>query len=462
MNDRNFVLRPEAGAVPLPLLTDSQTTALKNIVAALSEAQRLAVESQDQGSGGDVDPDRVSRLYFVSGEPGSGKSTLYLTLQDIVGENTISHGAHKTHKLSKEDRDQYKKECPDLNGLTQGIRWLEQIDLEVAGDEGENLLAAVLVRISRALSIEPRGSSLTCQKAIDQLEELANDIGIAWDGNLQARASSLDPSSYSQEVMSAQRARLGTNNRLRVALETLSNERCYGCTPETLFVLPIDDFYLKPTVSLELLRLLRMISIPRLFFLIMGDVKTMEALFFEKALADWTHIAGPQVFGSLKKRRKNEVLSRAREMSARYLRKLLPIRQRASISTLTWSEALNYRPPVRNFLDVSQFSDLLSDVTLHTDASESASNLLHFLLTETIWESYRAGAETASSGQTPFNNNYYTALQILEAMPRDVMDMWMTFYELNEQKQPIRWQGSPIFGEGAGNCIGNYRRTGLS
>ena len=90
------------------------------------------------------------------------------------------------------------------------------------------------------------------------------------------------------------------------------------------FVLPIDDFYLKPAASLELLRLLRMISVPRLFFLIMGDIKTMEALFFEKALGDWTRVAGPQVFASLEKRREQEVLPHVREMKARYLRKLLP------------------------------------------------------------------------------------------------------------------------------------------
>ena len=67
-----------------------------------------------------------------------------------------------------------------------------------------------------------------------------------------------------------------------------------------------------------------MVSVPRLFFLIMGDIKTMEALFFEKALADWTNIAGPQVFASLEKRREEEILPRIREMRARYLRKLLP------------------------------------------------------------------------------------------------------------------------------------------
>ena len=340
-------------------------------------------------------------------------------------------------------RDQYKKEFSDLDRLIGKIHWLEPIDLEVAGEEGENLLAAVLVRISRALDKEVHsGGNQACRQAMGQLEELANDIGIAWDGNLQARASRLDPSSYSQEVMSAQRARLGTNQRLHEALDTLSKQKCYGCRPETLFVLPIDDFYLKPSVSLDLLRLLRMISIPRLFSLIMGEQKNMEALFFEKALADWTDVAGSQIFGSQDERRKSEVLSRAREMSARYFRKLLPVGQRGTIDTLSWSEALKYRPPIKDSCNVLKLSNLLAGITVCTDAGKGISNLLDFLLTQKIGKPYLSDPDDKSSHHTEFlkkyknYENYYSALQILEAMPREVMDLWMSFRELISKTDP--------------------------
>ena len=68
-------------------------------------------------------------------------------------------------------------------------------------------------------------ASKKCRDALQDLEELANDIGIAWDGNLKARAGSLDPDSYSQEVMRGQRTRLRTNERLRTPLETLFREQ---------------------------------------------------------------------------------------------------------------------------------------------------------------------------------------------------------------------------------------------
>ena len=378
MDARQFALRPEAGPVPHELLIDCQKKALRKLVAALHEARQLVAEPEKQEN--IVNHTRMSRMFFVSGEPGSGKSSIYLTLRYIIGENTPSNAA----------REKYMEEYPDLRRLAGTARWLEPIDLEVAGDQGDNLLAAVLVRISDALNDSYSGSlSEKCRKAIDQLGELANDIGIAWDGNLRARAPSLDPDSYSQEEMRAQRARLNINRRLLEPLDALSKEKCCGCDGETIFILPVDDFYLKPIVSLQLLRLLRMISVPRLFFLIMGDIKTMEALFFEQALADWTIVAGSQVFGSLKEQKKQEVLSRAREMSARYLRKLLPAGQRAIMNRMDWVEMLRYKPPVDKPSTIRNLSCLLSTVKIRKDNDNAmAESLLDFLINPTIRNRY--------------------------------------------------------------------------
>ena len=284
---------------------------------------------------------------------------------------------------------------------------------------------------------------------MEKLDELANDIGIAWDGNLQARASRLDPSSYSQEVMSAQRARLGTNQRLREALGTLSNEGCYGCQRETLFVLPIDDFYLKPGVSLDLLRLLRMISVPRLFFLIMGEQKNMEALFFEKALADWTAVAGSKVFSSLDNRRKSEVLSRAREMSARYFRKLLPLGQRATIETMNWKEALKYKPSINKSPTIPTLSSLLSHVKLDASNADDTPSLLDFLIPQKVRESILAAANGKGPIIRQLYDEHYSAIQILEAMPREIMDLWMYFRQFQIGDNSLKGKGTV------------YRETGI-
>ena len=428
MNERNFALRPEAGSVPYELLIKSQKDALQKILAALDEARQLVMQSENRKK---PFAPQMSRIFFVSGAPGSGKSSLYFTLREILNRE----------ESSSEIYNRYQKQYGHLiNDLVPAIRWLELIDLEVAGDEGENLLAAVLVRISRALDIGPGADSTACQNAINQLEILANDIGIAWDGNFRDRAASLDPHSYSQEVMNAQSARLRINERLREALDKLSSKECYGCSSKTLFVLPVDDFYLKPAVSLELLRLLRMISVPRLFFLIMGDEKTMQALFLEKALADWTAIAGPQVFGSLKGRQQ-EVLSRAREMSARYFRKLLPTGQRAEIDVMTWKEALLYKPPVESASsNVSNLSELFAKIKIFDVRPAKASNLLEFLITARTQKSLKSDADGEDGkGKCSYRieqlEEGYSAIHILEAGPREIMDLWKSIHELTKSDE---------------------------
>ena len=371
---------------------------------------------------------------------GSGKSSLYTTLRYIT------------------DRSTDAKERPDPEYSTyiselEQIRWLDPLDLEVAVDEEENLLAAVLVRIFAAIddaidepgNYSPLSASKDCRDAMAQLEELANDIGIAWEGNLKARAGALDPDSYSQETIRAQRTRLKTNRRLRLALNALFRGKgCYGLSGKVLFVLPIDDFYLKPKASLELLRLLRMISVPRLFFLIMGDIKTVEALFFEKALADWTAVAGSQVFGTLLDRSTQEVLPRAREMRARYLRKLIPESQRAIINWTEWDEALRFKPLGSELKGNSRSSakplqELLLSFSIRwkADQEKEKCNLLNYLVSPLLDRDDPCKTLDQDNKERNTLKGFreaYSGLQILDASPRELLDLWMLLQKQNNEK----------------------------
>jgi hypothetical protein len=397
-----------------------------------------------------LDPNRASRIFFVSGEPGSGKSTLYWTLRAMLtlkGEKIYSKGYPDPTSLGK------------LQGV---VRLLDPLDLEVAGDEGENLLAAVLVRLIEELdkpdTVSNAVLSETCKGAIKELEELATDIGIAWEGNLKARAGGLDPDTYSVEVMRTQRARLKINERLSEALDELAKNKCYDCDAKTLFVLPVDDFYLKPHASLQLLRLLRMISIPRLFFLVMGDINTVEALFIEKSLADWTAVAGAGLFPP-ESERLYEALARARELRARYLRKLLPPSQRESIEAMDWHEALNFE------VDLAANADTLGELLGKTNLDEpfprvteretkvsnsETDSLLTFLVSPplvrlTLSEKKsrekkakaggRADQETKPELDLKKSRAAYTALQILDATPREMMDLASKLREVIRKKR---------------------------
>jgi len=462
-NNLEYLLRPEAGPVPYEKLQRRARKVLNKIIGTLRAAAS--------------DKNRASRIFFVSGEPGSGKSTLYLTLKEMLSSQEDNEYS-KNYKGHDEDRTAL--EALRAKGA---IRWLETLDLEVAGDEGENLLAAVLVRLIEVLTKTDSGSNTVlsndCEGAIKDLEELATDIGIAWDGNLQDRAGELDPDTYSEEVMRTQRARLRVNERLKEALDNLAKNECYGCRKETLFVLPVDDFYLKPDASLQLLRLLRMISIPRLFFLVMGDIKTIEALFVEKSLADWTAVAGDRIFAA-RTDRLDDALSRARELRARYLRKLLPPGQRAEIEAMDWDEALEFNPEQLDAKDTLEKllesrpldtpwdeADDMSPEPTENDrpiSKEDIGSLLTFLLCPPFSkeerdkkEEEKKNKETGVTGTHPSTEEAaqqekarkareaYTALPILDATSREIMDLWFAFYELNNQaKNPSKDDAPPL------------------
>jgi hypothetical protein len=447
MSDNHNSLRHEAGPIPYWKHHKRAKEALNFIIRVLKGAADSVEGSKGVGNDPTIDTNRASRIFFVSGEPGSGKSTMYLTLRAMLSsEEKYSEG--------------YKRKT-DLDDL-KNVRWLDALDLEVAGDEGENLLAAVLVRLFRKLDESNPVHSSDCEDAIKKLEELATDIGIAWEGNLQARAGNLDPDTYSAEVIRTQGARLRINERLQEALDKLAKNKCYGCDEKTLFVLPVDDFYLKPAASLQLLRLLRMISIPRLFFLVMGDINTVEALFIEKSLADWTEVAGTQLFAA-RTDRLDDALTRARELRARYLRKLLPPGQRAVIEAMDWYEALNFETDHSDF-HVDTLEDLLEQVELDqpfgTESESASESLLTFLISPSLpshpEEKQREreirrkrakgekDAEQESSEDLDLKKlrSAYTAVQILDATPREMMDFGFALREVRRKRQEFYEEGS--------------------
>lgn len=437
-------LRPEASPIPYWKHHKRAKEALNFIIRVLNGAAGSVSGSKHVAGDPSIDTNRASRIVFISGEPGSGKSTLYLTLRAMLRSKEYSEG--------------YDDEVLDA---LRKVRWLDALDLEVAGEEGENLLAAVLVRLFRELEKSESGpiSSSKCQEAIKELEDLATDIGIAWEGNLRARAGALDPDTFSAEVIRTQGARLRINKRLEEALDKLAENECYGCDKNTLFVLPVDDFYLKPTASLQLLRLLRMISIPRLFFLVMGDINTVEALFIEKSLADWTEVSGTRLFAA-RSDRLDQALTRARELRARYLRKLLPPLQRADIEAMDWFEALDFELDHSN-ASADTLETLLDQVELDTPRGKSGkiTETLHtFLISperhspsnqKSEWRAEKLKRENRAQGKAKENEekedkaertrkkiqSAYTALQIMDATPREIMDLGFALREVIRRRK---------------------------
>jgi len=435
----NMQLRFEARPFHYAQLQQRNKEVFVKIIKALKSAVSDIENNHDDSECEDrYEQNRRSRLFFVSGEPGSGKSTLQLSIAQA-----IKGGKSEYRKNVKEDqeKDPEKNLGPDLEELKSSVVWLETLDLEVIEHQDDNLLAAVLVRLFEALDRRGTCTSSKCEKAIKNLEELATDIGIAWGDNLGARASSLDPDTYAEEVMRAQRARLGVQKRLKKALNDLAKNECCGLNKNTLFVLPVDDIYLKPSASLQLLRLLRMISVPRLFYLLFGDMKTMEDLFQEKALADWSAVAGPEVFAAMTGRHKH-ALTRAGEMRSRFLRKLIPPAQRATIEAMDWYEALEFKPDPKH----EPLKVLMAEICLNKKHGDNTSkcneNLFNFLVSPL----YPAAGITEDNNGRKNNKSTkameaYTALQLLDGTPREMMDLFMLLQDMINSKDS--WHDHP-------------------
>ena len=99
----------------------------------------------------------------------------------------------------------------------------------------------------------------------------------------------LDADTYAIEVMRTEHATLSLNRKLANALDDMATKVFRGSfVTDPLFVLPIDDFDLNPSSCLKLLRMLRMVSVPRLFTLVLGDfeiVRTVMNLRFSEEFA---------------------------------------------------------------------------------------------------------------------------------------------------------------------------------
>lgn len=210
-NQPEDYLRPEAQPFKFDELNGNQKKAFKKIMKKL----KVAVNVLDNNESSDsslanptVPPVYTSNwnpIVFLSGERGSGKTSLLLTLME-------EYRKFKTQEKSNFERDLYQR-----------LIWLEPLDMDPLPGP-TNLLAAILARIEEAIGrfyesffdsrshvksqLEPYPDD---QKLLTELNKLQQDVGLAWDGNIKERAANLDPDSFAVELLRAEGSRLCLN-----------------------------------------------------------------------------------------------------------------------------------------------------------------------------------------------------------------------------------------------------------
>jgi hypothetical protein len=244
----------------------------------------------------------------------------------------------------------------NLPPLVQSLRdqhhrfvWLETLDMEPLPGAA-NLLAAILVRIGEKLDspgfrVPPRAAAVfdeldDHEQTASDLQELQVDAVLAWQGTDPRRAEHTEPTAYASEVVRSERAGLRLNLRLGKVLDGLARlTKAARKAQDPIFIIPIDDFDLAASRCLELLRIIRMVSTPRLFFLVAGNTRIAEIVLRLESEGDLAKLAGRHLVPEEARWLRQTGI----EIAANNLRKLLPPVQRARLDEVDTEEALKFR-----------------------------------------------------------------------------------------------------------------------
>lgn len=407
--DRTTRLRPEARPLPFNDLTATQQQAFREVVELLcdavdvlpSEGREAAPRARQPARRGRplLDHDRKAQMLFLSGERGTGKSTVLLSLMAAAGADDRDPPS----RWDVDDAALGKK----VGRLRKQLLWLDPLDLDPLAS-GTNLLAALLVRLEELVTDSPSWRSGADRDedsggdhagAVSDLRRLQSDVARAWDGNTVARGPNVDTDVFADEVHRTETARLGLAARWGATLDRLARARAFGRFENggPLLVLPIDDVDLNPFRGLEILRLLRMVTAPRLFTLALGDDQVLEQLFRAEMQGKYRQLA---MFAGSDSSTDGESWFKTRVASAA-MRKLVPPGQRLYLPGVRASDALKYRPAAEAKTLREQLEKLRAALTLELSDEARA----------------RVGPLFDSSRS-------YTGAGILNGSWREIADLW--------------------------------------
>ncbi len=413
--------RPEAQPASWQQFTESQRQAFERMVALLSAATgRLQTpESYRAKLSPDswVLPRHASGTAFLSGARGSGKTTALVTLVSAMG------GADGIRAFEGDQSDQRPPAelIKRLGLLSRQLVWLEPIDMEPS-PRFFHPLSAMLARVEQAVG-RSAGSSGQGRNALQKLGELQRHVALSWEWDRQIEGSE-GLSNFVHDVQEIERSRLNlarsTSDILEEAALAIEGP---GGIHNPLFVQPIDDFDLAPRHCLRLLRYLRMAWVPRLFFLVLGDLRVAEAAVHVQLSGDLADLfgRGSEKFLSVAPQR---VAAISGEVAANALRKLIAPSQRVELRHSTISDTLRYRPFSDGWQTTPSIEQLLARniFPLRLVLEPGKMTLLTFLVPD------RAGIGNA---------HRYRGSDVLRAGPRRLVDLWHSLSEATEIKADL-------------------------
>lgn len=412
------MIRDEAKPLPWCSLDASQRSAFSQLTDLIYEAipprghvSKDSAPKRPQW----LSEDRSSRVAVLSGHRGIGKTTVLLSLFRAARDPEAA-GVSDSLLLAK------------LTKLRQRVVWLEPLDLEPIPSYS-NVLAAILARIEAQFVAEEQEDCECrhdgaldhpkCQRdALGELRRLQDDVGLAWDGNADARKGHVDPDVHARDVMRAERARLSLFSRMRDVLDGLADEcsrYCDLCDP--LFVVPVDDVDLNPKAFMDVFRYLRLIAVPRLFALVLGDMEVADFILLRDRVvnlgADLPRLKSLDFV-------ERRLVGISQSVAANTLRKLVPSAQRIELKPLSIMESLAFRPHLRAGVgnNADSLGGLLEKFEL-TRPERPGESLLGMLNTRGQFISMAQAEIPPEELQFP-----YSARSMFRTTPRRIQDAW--------------------------------------
>lgn len=447
MTNDEFRLRPEARSVPTSDLAPDQLRAFEALVDLLHAASRDLPNSgewhRDALATDAFDEARTSRVIFLGGDRGSGKTTVARTLLSELGHRGQPRYGSPFDRApasgADADPDQERtRKLQDLEQKVGAIRskviLLEPLGMENAPAE-TNILAALLSRIERCLfpDLSQEDVATTTgqphrHQAVLELLRLQTDVAIAWNGNLSSRKGQLDPDNYAMEELRVERVRLQLRDRFTTVLRRTARDSLDHPNP-AMFLLVVDDVDLNPGQILDLVDRLRMVGVAELVVLLVGDMQVLETVFrlhFARRFQLGGSV-GPESIGMA--RSDMDALTNGLAQAA--LRKHIPFHQRVQLNKLTPREALEVSPLHGHRRTLAELLDddrcALSwptEVPAPPDEDGPFQAAGEMTLREFIHP---------SMSETDAVTSWYSGHRVLADFPRVTIDLWNALYDASNR-----------------------------
>lgn len=372
---------------------------------------------------GDRRPEQVkmalAHCFLVTGERGTGKSTVLMTARDVCER-------HDHSALPDGDRDSSKAPPAVAKLLANRVRWLDLLDVEPL-HPGANFLTLLLVQIRNAIDHGHGGGHAS--RRVSLLEEggnsprvlvdkLINDAALIWE---EIHETTTRERAHRQVSAAESFARFRRDLVEALAAVGKALKEQASVEQPLVLILPIDNIDRSTEHLQSIFKLAQLVTCEHLMLVFASDRVELDTL-LERSY--WKELIKDVPRGGSSEQR-DEVLAIARRQSASTTRKLLPPNNRVKIRPVTPHEALAFKP----YPDASDLRELLavlpaarSNPTRHPEPWEPR-NLLELLLTNPEPEDHgRNRLEIPDPGHLVFTAIGEAALSL---PARSLLDLWL-------------------------------------